>query len=163
MKVEDRFWAKVDKRGPDECWPWMAGVMKTTGYGVFHPVKPITALAHRVAYEYEFGAIPPGKHVDHTCHNGQSCPPGPCTHRKCCNPAHLEAVSTRENVTRSHNSNIQKTHCPKGHEYTPENTYLQIKANTTGRACLACRRAYDNTPKRQAARRARRARMKAAI
>ena len=22
--VEERFWEKVDRRGPDECWPWTA-------------------------------------------------------------------------------------------------------------------------------------------
>lgn len=32
----DRFWSKVDKRGPDECWPWKAAVRKKSqGYGAF--------------------------------------------------------------------------------------------------------------------------------
>jgi len=141
--AEARFWAKVERKGPNECWPWTAAVMKKTGYGVFHPRKPETKLAHRVAYESQHGAIPDGMYVDHACHNGKGCPPGPCPHRKCCNPAHLEAVTNAENVNRSHNSNIQKTHCPRGHAYTPENTRLQIKASTTSRKCITCERERD--------------------
>lgn len=163
LTTEERFWAKVDRSGgPEACWPWTAGVMKKTGYGVFHPAKTWTVLAHRFGLQLSGAEIPVGYHVDHTCHNDTDCPPGPCEHRICCNPAHLEAVKPGENVNRSHNSNVQKTHCPAGHEYTPENTFLQIKPNTTSRVCLACRRAYDNTPERRAAQRARRARLKAA-
>lgn len=51
----------------------------------------------------------------------------------------------------------QRTHCPQGHEYTPENTRL----NTNGaRVCLACRRAqgmaayYRNLEKSRARSRA---------
>jgi len=29
-----RFWDKVDKRGPDECWPWLANI-EPTGYGTY--------------------------------------------------------------------------------------------------------------------------------
>lgn len=31
----ERFWTKVDVRGPDECWPWLAAI--TDGYGRFCP------------------------------------------------------------------------------------------------------------------------------
>lgn len=34
--------------------------------------------------------------------------------------------------------NREKTHCPAGHEYTPENTYINPKKG--GRDCLKCRR-----------------------
>ena len=35
-----------------------------------------------------------------------------------------------------------KTHCKRGHEYTPENTMIQRKANgNTGRVCRECDRA----------------------
>ena len=27
------FWARVEKRGPDECWPWL-GLHNDSGYGV---------------------------------------------------------------------------------------------------------------------------------
>ena len=29
-----RFWSKVDNRGPDDCWFWMAGC-GDSGYGQF--------------------------------------------------------------------------------------------------------------------------------
>ncbi len=34
-----------------------------------------------------------------------------------------------------------KTHCPQGHEYTPENTY--VRKGTTWRHCRACLKAWD--------------------
>ena len=74
----ERFWSKVDKRGPDECWPWKACVRREDeGYGAFfyrgthHP-------ASRMAWTLTHGEIGSGIHVCHRCDN-----PG------CCNPSHL--------------------------------------------------------------------------
>lgn len=40
--------------------------------------------------------------------------------------------------------NSQKTHCPSGHEYTPENTYYVTKPNgSKPRSCKACRAIRD--------------------
>jgi hypothetical protein len=73
---EERFWAKVDKRGVEECWEWRAS-RTHGGYGRFR--TPQTHLqAHRVAWELTIGAIPEGLDVLHSCDN-----------RPCCNPAHL--------------------------------------------------------------------------
>ena len=77
----ERFWSKVDVRGPDECWPWLAGV-DDSGYGKFW-LHNRNDRAHRVAYELSCGPIPhgPGAHgtvVRHTCDNAL-----------CCNPRHL--------------------------------------------------------------------------
>ena len=51
-----------------------------------------------------------------------------------------------ENVldcVRNGNHNMaNKTHCPQGHEYTPENTYLYPEQR---RACRECRRIYRET------------------
>lgn len=79
VPLEVRFWAKVDRRGPDECWPWTAA-KKPDGYGSFRPAgrQGGLALAHRIAWELTQGPIPPGKQVLHECDQ----PP-------CCNPAHL--------------------------------------------------------------------------
>lgn len=122
-----RFWAKVDKRGPDECWQWKAYTAK--GYGrIGVDGKP--AQAHRVSYELVVGPIPEGMQVDHLCRN-----------RGCVNPAHLEPVTPSENTQRgllpkvagAHNR--AKTHCPQGHEYSPENTYVDRDG---GRHCRNC-------------------------
>jgi hypothetical protein len=72
-----RYFAKVDKRGPDDCWPWTASRYRN-GYGQFGVSKTQrSVLAHRFGYELLVGPIPPGQRVCHTCDN----PP-------CQNPAH---------------------------------------------------------------------------
>lgn len=144
-----RFWSKVDRSGgPQCCWHWTAAVNATTGYGIFHPSRRGSGFVHTVT-AHRFAAhlaglidiSDPQIHVDHVCHNDAGCPAGRCSHRKCCNPAHFRAVTNAENVNASHNSNVRKTHCPSGHEYTPENVRIQRKTNTTSRKCIACERA----------------------
>lgn len=71
-----RFWAKVDVRGPDECWPYLAPGDKDGYRRVGMGGRLI--LVHRVAWVFTFGPIPPHMLVCHSCDN----PP-------CCNPAHL--------------------------------------------------------------------------
>jgi hypothetical protein len=77
--VEERFWRKVDKREPDECWPW-TGAHLPEGYGLMYKSgRPRRwHRSNRLAYELLVGPIPDGLHVLHRCDN----PP-------CCNPAHL--------------------------------------------------------------------------
>ena len=85
-----RFWEKVDRRGEDQCWPWLAGTHK--GYGTFRETgspRGYKAQAQRVAYRLAGGTIPSGYDIDHLCHN-----------RRCCNPKHLEAVSHSDNMRR---------------------------------------------------------------
>lgn len=86
-------------------------------------------LAHRVAYEQAHGPIPAGLEIDHLCRNPL-----------CVNPDHLEAVTHRENVLRGVGPtalNARKTHCKRGHEFSPENTYRDPAG---GRRCRQCAR-----------------------
>ena len=137
----DRFWSKVDKGGPDECWRWNASI--TEGYGRVKADGGQRSLqAHRVAYELEVGPIPDGYQVDHLCHNAdRSCSGGPtCPHRACVNPGHLEAVAQAENVRRGrtgkiNNHNAVKTRCPAGHRYDESNTYRRGDGYRSCRTC----------------------------
>jgi hypothetical protein len=80
-----RFWAKVDVRGPDECWPWQAGT-DGNGYGKLK-VDGRDVGTHRISCEIAQGEIPAGLSVLHSCDN----PP-------CCNPAHLSSGTRRKNL-----------------------------------------------------------------
>lgn len=70
------------------CIVWM-GALNAKGYGCFG-LDGDTKLAHRVAYEFENGPIPDGLTIDHLCRV-----------KRCVNPAHLEAVTGRENTRRA--------------------------------------------------------------
>lgn len=127
---EERFNAYLHKAGPDECWVW-GGALNVNGYGAFRSSgkDPRNIRAHRFAYEMLVGPIPDGMELDHLCRN-----------RPCCNPAHLEPVTGRVNIMRGKGApaeNARKTHCPEGHEYTEENTY--ISPSDGWRQCVACR------------------------
>lgn len=82
----ERFWSKVDKREPGECWPWTA-MLNGGGYGRFRDRKR-KVLAHRYAWEQAHGPIPAGMLVCHRCDNP-----------RCCNPAHLFLGTSADNAT----------------------------------------------------------------
>lgn len=92
-----RFWAKVDKRGPDECWPW-TGACTEKGYGqIAIGDSGKTALATHVALAAAGRGRPwPGAIAMHKCDN----PP-------CVNEAHLTWATQGDNVRDSHSKGRQ--------------------------------------------------------
>jgi hypothetical protein len=87
--LEQKFWSKVDKRGPDECWDWLGSTFIVGGYGYIR----ITTMsedrhirAHRLSYELHYGRIPDDLHVHHRCFNVI-----------CVNPNHLSAETNQMN------------------------------------------------------------------
>jgi len=87
-RISKRFWSKVQKKGPDECWPWMGG-LNPLGYGIFMGSRGSTQLAHRWSYmlaTQDF-SLQPEIFVCHSCDNPQ-----------CVNPAHLWLGDARDNV-----------------------------------------------------------------
>lgn len=95
-------------------------------------------IGHRLAYvvlwERVHGPVPEGYVLHHTCE-----------HKWCVEITHLELVTpvehgrlhfTPEWQSKGHDVNRSKTHCPQGHEYTPENTY--VNPLTGYRRCKRC-------------------------
>lgn len=83
VSFEERFWSKVDVRGPHECWHWTA-CRARYGYGMIrHDGR--TQRAHRVALLLT--DAPPRGHALHHC----DAP-------SCCNPLHLYWGTDADNV-----------------------------------------------------------------
>jgi hypothetical protein len=111
----------------DGCWVF-TGALRN-GYGAVG-IDYRTVYTHRYVYERMVGPIPDGLVIDHLCRN-----------RACCNPAHLEPVTNRENCLRGDRAGTRVTACAHGHAYTPENTYTNPQGYRACRTCIKARRA----------------------
>lgn len=88
------LWSKVDKKGEDDCWPWI-GYKNKDGYGRVQ-INDYSYYAHRVIFNIvnpnviELNAPKSTDEIGfllHTCDN-------PC----CCNPKHLWVGTHKENM-----------------------------------------------------------------
>ena len=135
MALSNRFWAKVNKRGPEECWPWIGGKSER-GYGRIY-VDGRNVPATRVSWAIHFNeAIPMGLQACHHCDN----PP-------CVNPSHLFIGTMSDNI----NDAVQKgrhrgrpprwqallVRCRRGHDFSQDGRGRRV--------CLVCKKQRDNT------------------
>jgi len=80
----ERYRSRIDVRGPEECWPWLAGTNEN-GYGSLRFAGK-SELSHRVAFFIEHGRWP------------EPCGLHSCDNPPCCNPKHLWEGSRTENA-----------------------------------------------------------------
>jgi hypothetical protein len=89
--IESRFWSRIDKKGPDDCWMWTGSIYKTTGYGSLQvDLKNRMGriwTAHRIAFLIHHGSIDNGLCCCHIC----DC-------RRCCNWRHLFLATQNVNL-----------------------------------------------------------------
>lgn len=117
---------------PERCWLW-TGHITATGYGALSSGGRWwnTTVAHRLVWLIFKGELP--EYLDHRCRT-----------RHCVNPDHLRPISFKENVLIGKGPtaiNAAKTHCTRGHEFTPENT-MDAGPPGHGRKCRTCHNAY---------------------
>ena len=146
VSVEQRFWAGVDRRGDDECWPWRSAVKYKYGYGSL-VVEGRNRKATQISWElFNKRPFPAGTMACHSC----DYPP-------CVNPRHIWPGTAQDNLQdaqakgrlnnkppRSRRPDAE-THCKHGHEYTPENTIIVPPRRInymTLRKCRTCEKRW---------------------
>jgi hypothetical protein len=137
MTEQERFFAKVQKS--DGCWEWIGARQRSNGYGRFW-FRGRIRNAHRASHELFVGPIAAGLTIDHLCRN-----------HGCVNPAHLEAVTHRENTLRGIGKTAQQVRrmsCPQGHPLSGSN--LRPPALAIGkRECVLCHNAQARERRRK--------------
>lgn len=137
-EVYDAHWIERVKKGcvvdAAGCWLWQ-GNLSLKGYGQTNyrtKTIPIHRFMYKIVNKIELST------KQYVCHR--------CDVRNCCNPEHLfigtQFDNMADSVRKGRHAEQLVTHCPKGHEYDAENTYVVKKANgKTSRDCKTCARA----------------------
>lgn len=132
-ETPDSLWSRVDVRGDGECWPFLGRSRKYDGRGYVEWYGRCHS-APRLVWALHARVMPPAHlFVCHTCNNA-----------KCCNPAHLylgtRSDNVRDSVLAGTHKWASKQQCPKGHDYSEENTYVEQRPDGgMRRHCRICR------------------------
>lgn len=86
LNAEERFWAKVDIGDPNKCHEF-TGAKDSSGYGSFW-LNGKAVVASRYALILHTGEDRQGEYARHVV----------CDNPPCCNPAHLEWGTCKDNV-----------------------------------------------------------------
>ena len=120
--AQARFWAKVDKREPDECWLWM-GSRNSNDYGRFN-FSGLKVGAHRMSLMMAISRQMSSE--EFACHH--------CDNPPCVNPAHLYVGSIQTNIRdMSERDRFHRWHGARKGETNPkakltDDDVLQIRA-----------------------------------
>lgn len=100
-KFEMRFWSQVDRRGPDDCWPW-TGRHGGASYGRCSVIVCGVRIsgAHRISC-WAVNGPPPS--LDSWWHAAHKCDNPPCV-----NPAHIEWLHRTQNMRDAFNRGRSK-------------------------------------------------------
>lgn len=145
--LADRFWAKVQRGEPHECWPWI-GARDRDGYGQFK-ILGVQHGAHRIAWMlHSESSAPPARPLEvmHSCDN----PP-------CVNAAHLSVGTHRQNLAdmakRGRAPRGSKHHNAKLSEEIVREILRRVAAGETRRAIGAAMGINENLVSQVATRR----------
>jgi hypothetical protein len=139
--LEDRFWKAVSPCPNTGCWLWEGTAIGAARYscggirdgGKYLKATHVSLMLH--------GQPRPTKDAI-ACHH--------CDVPMCVNPDHLYWGSHSSNALDAfargrRTQNVvaavrrrSRTHCPNGHEFTPENTFVRRGAKKQQRVCRAC-------------------------
>jgi len=137
----ERFFARVERRSPAQCWWWTGSIVVSTNYPQMKRSDGAVAGIARFAWEVAYlrGPIPAGFVITRREHDWDDCEAGKnCVHRLCMNPDHmrLELKSTGD-AERMRERNEPRTVCRKGHPLTDGNVVWVSRAQNK-RMCRIC-------------------------
>ena len=113
------------------CWEYL-GAKDSQGYGrMFLGGKE--CKAQRVAYQMEYGPLPPKARLLHLLPDGQ------CIGRACCNPDHLKVFEPLSHIAESQTrkTTLGVKICKNGHRITGDNIVTETRPD--GRIQERCR------------------------
>ena len=122
------------------CWLYI-GALDRSGYAKIR-YKGKVELVHRISAHLYLGldlSLNPRQH--------QANHKKECFNHNCFNPEHLYIGNQQQNLMDASELNSlwmnRVTHCPQGHEYTPDNLVTD-NSGKNKRLCLTCHKVYAN-------------------